>query len=403
MKRQRLDWAAAVRVLVPLGLALAVLPAALAAPRVGGGGAGTRPLAAAAAAGEKTQAAGADLTAGGFENARRAYRFAFPRDDAAHFGYRTEWWYYTGHVRAADGRPFGYELTFFRVGLRPGDPPPPAGKSAWRGNQIYFAHFALSDEAGKRFVHFERFAREALGAGSASERRLDVHVNDWTLAGTAPFRMHARAGGDAITFEQFSEKPPAVHGHDGVSVKAACVSCASHYYSLTRLRTSGTLTYGGRRLAVTGISWMDHEFGSAQLQASQAGWDWFSIQLADRRELMLYRLRQTDGSVTPESSGSIIDARGRVTHLRLGDFTTEATGSWKSPHTGATYPSGWRVRVPRANIDLVLQPTLVDQELADTSGLSYWEGAVDALDTATQRPLGAGYVELTGYAGSVGL
>jgi predicted secreted hydrolase len=173
---------------------------------------------------------------------------------------------------------------------------------------------------------------------------------------------------------------------------------------MTRLRTTGTLVYGGRRLAVSGISWMDHEFGSAELQANQAGWDWFSIQLADRRELMLYRLRDKDGSVTPQSSGSLIDANGNVTHLLLSDFSTEATGSWTSPHTGGRYPSGWRVRVPRANVDIVLAPTLADQELADPSGaISYWEGAVDALDPGSGRPVGVGYVELTGYAGALSL
>jgi predicted secreted hydrolase len=330
--------------------------------------------------------------------------FAFPRDHAAHFGYASEWWYYTGHVRAVDGRRFGYELTFFRIGLRPGNPKPLPGQSDWRGNQIYFAHFALTDERGQQFVHFERFTREALGDGYASDKQLDVRVADWSLSGTAPFRMHAAANGDAITFEQVAEKPPAIHGHDGISVKAGCATCASHYYSMTRLRTAGTLVYGGQTLAVTGLSWMDHEFGSGELQSNQAGWDWFSIQLDDRRELMLYRLRQKDGSVTPQSSGSLVDAQGHVTHLLLGDFSTDATGTWKSPHTGGVYPQGWRVRVPRAGIDVTLRATVPDQELADSAGgVSYWEGAVDVLDSATQRPQGVGYVELTGYAGTLSL
>jgi predicted secreted hydrolase len=388
------------RVVALFGIALAVLAGALPsavrpAPLAGA----ATPIRGAA----PLSGAGGALTADGFENANRPYRFVFPRDHAAHFGYQSEWWYYTGHVRAADGRRFGYELTFFRIGLRPGDPRPAAGQSAWRGNQVYAGHFALTDESGKTFVHFERFSREALGAGSASDRLLDVHVEDWGLRGTQPFRMHARAGGDAIAFEQFAQKPPAINGRDGVSVKAGCATCASHYYSMTRLRTVGKLTYGGVRMAVSGTSWMDHEFGSGELQANQAGWDWFSVQLDDRRELMLYRLRQKDGSITPQSSGSLIDAQGRVTHLLRSDFSTEATGTWKSPHTGGMYPSGWRVRVPGAGIDIVLRPTLADQELANNSGVTYWEGAVDALDPATGRPLGVGYVELTGYAGAISL
>lgn len=278
------------------------------------------------------------------------------------------------------------------------------GQSSWRGNEVFPAHFALTDVDGKRFVHYERFAREALGAGFAAQGRLDVRADGWTLTGPAPFRLHAAADGTGIDFSLTSEKAPAVHGHDGISRKGPCATCASHYYSMTRLATRGVLTYRGERLAVDGLAWMDHEFGSDELQTGQQGWDWVSLQLDDRRELMLYVLRQKDGSVTPQSSGSLIDARGRVTYLARSAFSLEATGRWTSPHTGGVYPSGWRVRVPGARIDVTLTPQLLDQELANTAvGVSYWEGAVDARDAASGRPLGAGYVELTGYAGSVSL
>jgi predicted secreted hydrolase len=290
------------------------------------------------------------------------------------------------------------------LGLRPGDVRPKRGQSAWRGNELYPAHFALTDEAGKTFVHYERFAREALGAGFASTTSLDVRDEGWTLTGPSPFRLHAAVDGKGIDFSLFSEKPPAIHGHDGISKKGSCSTCASHYYSMTRLRTSGTMVYGGARFRVDGLSWMDHEFGSGELQSGQVGWDWFSIQLDDRRELMLYVLRQRDGSVTPQSSGSLIDAAGRVTYLPLSAFSVAATGKWKSPHTGGVYPSGWRVRVPSANVNVSLVPVLLDQELANTvGGVSYWEGAVDARDADSGKTLGVGYVELTGYAGAVSL
>jgi predicted secreted hydrolase len=343
-------------------------------------------------------------TAGGFLNARMPWRFAFPRDHAAHVAFASEWWYYTGHLRTADGRRFGYELTFFRYGLRPGDPAPARGASRWRGNQVYPAHLALTDERGARFVYDERFAREALGMGRASERALDVAAGDWHLHGSSPFRLHAATDRVTLDLAQTAEKPPAVHGHDGVSLKAACATCASHYYSMTRLRTAGTLVYRGERMRVEGPSWMDHEFGSGELQRDQAGWDWFSLQLDDRREIMDYRLRQKDGALTPESSGSLIDARGAVRYLARDAVIVEATGSWKSPHTGGVYPSGWRMRVPSAALDVTLVPTVLDQELANTTGgVSYWEGAVDVNDTATGRHRGVGYVELTGYAGAVSL
>jgi predicted secreted hydrolase len=344
------------------------------------------------------------------------YSFSFPRDHYSHPGYQTEWWYYTGHVRAADGRRFGFELTFFRVGLRPGDPQPGHGQSRWRGHELFPAHFALTDERGHTFVHFERFAREALGMGRASSAALDVKADGWTLRGEAlPGKpefermvMHARdvgaAGVDAIDFVQVPEKRPAVHGLGGVSRKAGCASCASHYYSYTRLRTSGTLTFDGVPLRVEGISWMDHEFGSGELEANQAGWDWFSVQLDDGRELMLYLLRQKDGSVTPESSGSLVERDGSVRHLVRDDFAIRATGSWRSPHTGGLYPSGWRVSVPKAGVDVTLTPVLADQELGGTAvNVSYWEGAVDVRSADGRAPLGVGYVELTGYAGAISL
>ncbi len=350
----------------------------------------------------------------GFSIATAPYHFVFPRDHGAHPAYQSEWWYFTGHLRTSGGRRFGYELTFFRVGLKPGDPRPGTAQSRWRGHELYPAHFALTDEAGNTFFHVDRFAREAIGMGAAATGALDVRADDWTLRGEPSVRpgfermtMHARAqtplGVDAIDLVQTPRKPPAIHGHGGVSRKAACRSCASHYYSYTRLETAGTLTYHGKRLTVEGLSWMDHEYGSDELQRDQAGWDWFAIQLDDKREVMLYLLRQKDGSVTPQSSGSLVAADGTVVYLPREAFAIEKTATWRSPHTGALYPSAWRVRIATQHIDVTLSPTVADQELAATStGVSYWEGAVDVRDAAG-KALGVGYVEMTGYAGAISL
>jgi predicted secreted hydrolase len=269
---------------------------------------------------------------------------------------------------------------------------------------VYPAHLAITDENGKRFVYEERFAREALGMGRGSESALDVAAETWMLRGGAPFRMKANAAGFGVDLVQLAAKAPAVHGHDGVSVKGPCGTCASHYYSMTRLRTSGSIVYAGETLAVDGLSWMDHEFGSDALDRTQVGWDWFSIQLDDRREIMDYRLRQKDGTVSAESSGSVVDARGGVRYLRKDDVLVHARGTWTSPHSGGVYPSGWRVRVRSPALDLVLTPTVLDQELANLAGgVSYWEGAVDVADAVSGRHVGVGYVELTGYAGGVPL
>ena len=405
------------RAFATLGLALAILaPLALVVPRNevhaappgavggrggvrddGGRGGGTLEL-------PGTRKMLPTRTSLGFLNARVPWRFAFPRDHAAHFGFQSEWWYFTGHVVADDGRRFGYELTFFRYGLRPGDPRPARGESGWRGNQVYPVHLAITDERGQRFVFDERFAREALGMGRASDRALDVKADRWTLRGSSPFVLNAQAERVGVSLVQVAEKAPAVHGRGGVSVKGACATCASHYYSMTRLRTRGALRYGGRTFRVAGVSWMDHEFGSDELQRGQVGWDWFSVQLDDRREIMSYRLRMKDGSVVPESSGSLVDARGGMRYLARDAVVVGTTGTWTSPHTGGVYPSGWRVRVPSAGVDATLVPTVLDQELVGTAGgVSYWEGAVDVRDTASGRRLGVGYVELTGYARAISL
>ena len=251
-----------------------------------------------------------------FLTASAPYAYHFPRDHFAHDAYRTEWWYFTGHLQARDGRRFGYELTFFRIALEPRAYRVRPGASAWRASQLYPAHFAITDERGRRFVYSETFARDALGQGSASDRSLDVRANRWRLSGTSEVRprMHlvASSGGAALDLRLSSQKPPAIHGRGGISRKGACSSCASHYYSFTRLATAGALTIDGTRIEVAGTSWMDHEYASGQLDRGQVGWDWFSLQLDDGRELMLYRLRERDGRTTPQSSGSLVDRAGNV-------------------------------------------------------------------------------------------
>lgn len=353
------------------------------------------------------------FTKDGFAVSTAPYAYRWPRDFAAHPAYESEWWYFTGHLRAKDGRRFGFELTFFRVGMRPGDPKPGPKQNAWWGHELYPAHFAITDERGKTFFHTERFAREALGMGSASSTTLAVANGPWSLDGRPAGRpdlermtlrasANSPAGRQALDLIVMPEKPPAVHGTDGISVKSSCPSCASHYYSFTRLATRGTIVSAGTTYAVDGISWMDREYGSGELRTDQAGWDWFSLQLDDRREVMLYDLREKNGSTTPQSSGSLVAPNGTVRHLPLAAFSETALGTWKSPHTSGTYPSGWHVRIPSAGIDAILTPTVLDQELADpTTRISYWEGAVDVRDAHSGRSLGVGYVELTGYAGAI--
>lgn len=344
------------------------------------------------------------LDADGFRLAMPGWSYQFPQDHAAHPSFRIEWWYYTGHLRAGN-KAFGYEATFFRVAL-PVPTARPAGEpSAWRARHVLFRHLALTDEAGKRFLFDDRAERHALDLAGADSTRYLTWIGDDYVGLEADRRTHrvvGRAPEFALDLHLVPEKPPVIHGDDGVSRKSGEEGQASHYYSLTRLATRGRLVRGRDTLAVEGRSWMDHEWSSSRLRDTHAGWDWFSVQLSDGRDLMLYRLRRKSGEDEPVSSGTLVAADGAARHLPLDAFEIRATGRWKSPESGGDYPSGWIVRVPSAGLDLTLEPVLADQELRvpTMNGIVYWEGRVRVRGTSAGRAVsGEGYVELTGYAG----
>lgn len=333
------------------------------------------------------------LLATAFQLALPGYEFEFPRDHGAHDEYKTEWWYYTGHLRTDDGRRYGYELTFFRVGL---DPTP--SENRWDLHNLALTHFAISDIDGKDFRPYEKLNRASPFTANAAAGKLDVFNEAWraTTLADGSWRITAIAGGDSIDLILRSRKPPAIHGENGISMKASGPGFASHYYSMTRLETEGRINGKHAR----GLTWMDHEFGSSQLRESQQGWDWFSIQFDNDAELMLYQIRRRDGTPDVTSSGSLITSDGTVIHLRREQMQITPLSSWHSPKSGATYPMGWRVVVPAFGIDVRLQPLLRDQELLThgSTNVTYWEGAVDVSGRFdTTAIAGEGYVEMTGY------
>jgi predicted secreted hydrolase len=336
--------------------------------------------------------------AGEFRQALPGYVFAFPRDHYAHEEFRTEWWYYTGHLRSAVGEEFGYQVTFFRSGLADAQ----ANPSRWAARHLYLAHFAVSDISRKAFRFFERVNRAGLGQAGAGSAEFRVWVGDWEVRGDGMRqRLRAAEGDHAIDLTLQSKKAPVIHGENGINQKGEGRGHASHYYSLTRLQTEGTLTVRGKKHAVTGLSWMDHEFGSTQLSSDQVGWDWFSLQLDDGSELMLYAIRKTDGRPDPHSAGTRVAADGRVDRLTQRDFTIEVLDRWTSPRSKGTYPMKWRLTAPPIGLDLAVTPAFPDQELdtAKSTQVVYWEGAVRAAGTLSGKPVTAqGYVELTGYA-----
>jgi predicted secreted hydrolase len=330
-----------------------------------------------------------------FVPALPGYAFDFPRDHGAHDEYKTEWWYYTGHLTRDDGRRYGFELTFFRVGVMP--PAVPA-QSRWDLRNLALAHFAVTDIDGKAFRPYEKFNRASPFTAGAAAGILGVFNESWS-AKTLPdgaWRITANAGNDALDLVLRTRKAPAMHGENGISVKAAGSGFASHYYSMTRLDAAGSID--GKRCR--GLVWMDHEFGSSALRESQQGWDWFCVQFDNDTELMLYQIRRRDGTPDTTSSGSLITADGTVIHIRRDQMQITPAGSWKSPKSGATYPMGWRVAVPAFGIDVHLQPLLRDQELITrgSTGVTYWEGAVSVSGRFDAVSVGGdGYVEMTGY------
>ena len=342
----------------------------------------------------------------GFLQVTGSCRLSFPADHGPHTDYRTEWWYYTGNVTDGDNRRFGFQLTFFRSGLRPPDErrqwPDPA--SAWRTDQIYLAHAAISDIDGNRHLQAERMARPVLSLAGAGQvgGTVTVHLHDWqAVIAPETHRLQARADTFALSLDLTPDKPPVMHGDDGYSRKGESPERASCYYSFTRLQASGSLTVDGTRHEVQGTAWMDHEFSTAPLQPGITGWDWFSLQLSDRTEIMVFLLRHGDGTLNPASSGTVVLPSGQTRHLSRGDVRIEPLSHWTSPHSGARYPVEWQVALVPLEVELIVSANLDDQEMRtpNSTNVVYWEGSVQTKGTRNEKAIdGVGYVELTGYA-----
>ncbi|MCY4389446.1 MAG: hypothetical protein OXC18_20310 [Desulfurellaceae bacterium] len=346
-----------------------------------------------------SQALGGELA--GFARADRPRVFRFPDDHGPHPAYRTEWWYYTGNLKSAAGRHFGFQLTFFRTALKA--PTDRVGRtSAWGTQDVYMAHFALSDVAAQRFHAFQRLSRAALGLAGASAAPFRVWLEDWSVTGEmaaerpVSMQLSAEEQDVALDLRLRSEKPIVLHGRNGLSQKGAAAGQASYYYFLTRLRSDGVIRLGAEEFQVQGLSWMDREWSTSVLSEALQGWDWFAIQLTDGQELIVYQIRQQSGDIHPLSSGTLVAADGTSQALTSADFQIEVLRTWRSPADGTVYPAKWRLRIPGEAIELTITPYMADQEMHTL--IRYWEGAVRAQGTAQGRSLaGDGYVELTGY------
>ena len=342
----------------------------------------------------------ADLLGGdadaGFARALTPRAFTFPQDHGPHPEFRNEWWYVTGNLDDEDGRRFGFELTIFRFSLTPTIV---ASSSAWRTNQVYIAHLAVTDADDEGFYVAQRYSRGAVGLAGAQAEPFRVWIDDWEMseeAETETWRLRANDEAIGIDLELTALKPPVLNGIDGLSQKSADPNNASYYYSITRLQTDGRLRVGERDFNVSGLSWLDREWSTSALAANQVGWDWFALQLDDGSELMFYGLRLQDGNRDAASAGTYVDASGVASHLKADDVEITVLDSWESPE-GGSYPSRWALQVPQFDLELTVTPVIKHQELFTT--VRYWEGAVDVAGQHAQVAVeGRGYVELTGYA-----
>ena len=370
----------------------------------------SRPPSGPAPSGSRLELApGPDLSS--FARATVPRPFTLPTDHGPHFEYQTEWWYYTGNVAAADGRRFGFQLTFFRRGLSPG--PPPEGPGLF-SNQVYFAHFAITDVTAGRHTAAERFSRGAGGLAGATGEPFAVWLEDWRAdsrnAEGSAVRLEASdaASGLSLHLELRATKPLVAHGDRGLSPKSDEPGNASYYVGYTRMAARGRIGTA----EVGGEAWFDHEWSTSALGAGAVGWDWFSLQLDDGRELMHFQIRRDGAEIEPVSGGTLVERDGRTRRLSRDEVRIEVLRRWTSPETGASYPSRWRLTLPAEGLDLVVEPWLDDQEMR--TSFVYWEGAVRVSGTArtsrgaapeasaAPRPLtGQGYVELTGYAASM--
>ena len=316
-----------------------------------------------------------------FAVAAAPYEFEFPRDHGTHDDYNVEWWYATGHLTTENQHRYGFELTFFRV--RVNGAPASAGLTSWDLHNLALAHFAVTDVDGKDFRYYEKLNRESKFTANAATGYLDVFNEGWrmTTARDGSWRLIAAEGKDSIDLDLRTRKPPAIHAEHHTS----------NYYSLTRLEAAGTIN--GKR--AHGQAWFDHEFGSSQLRDTKRGWDWYSVQLDNESELMIYVIRGV------ETGGSLITSDGHVIPIRADQIRIASSRKWRSKKSGATYPMNWSITIPTLRIALQLDPLLDDQELVThaSTRVTYWEGAVDvqgSFDGVAVR--GEGYVEMTGYA-----
>jgi len=341
-----------------------------------------------------------DVESEDFTKAIERRKFIFPDDHGPHPDFRTEWWYFTGNLTTDNNRKFGYQFTIFRTALTKEKS---ERNSDWNSNQIYMAHFAVTDIEGNKFYFDEKFSREGNNLAGAQANPFKVWLEDWQIVQTEDrsafdlpvMSLKAKSEKAEIEFKLESVKPIVLQGDEGLSQKGKQSGDASYYYSFTRLKTEGKIILDGKEFSVKGFSWMDREWSTSALSEDQAGWDWFALQLNDNTEIMYYQMRKNNGTPDVFSRGAYVNKDGTSQLIKKEDVVLTVKDNWQSP-TGEQYPSGWRFQIPEKEIDLTLTPAIKNQMME--VAVRYWEGSVKIEETKSGAIiLGRGYVELTGY------
>jgi predicted secreted hydrolase len=340
----------------------------------------------------------------GFDVADGSRILTFPADFGAHPDFRTEWWYYTGNLQTSQGRHFGFELTIFRVGLLPPTAALPKD-SNWSSRDLYFAHFAVSDIGSDHFYAYQRYSRQGPGLAGAQADPYHTWLEDWNITERTQgvYQLQAEQDQIALDLTLRDELGVVLQGANGYSRKGKNPTNASYYYSKPRLHADGSIKINGAEYQVSGLAWNDHEFSTGVLDENQIGWDWFSLQFEDGRTLMLFQLRQRNGTISDSASGTFTAANKVSQLLHKSDFAIAILDQWRSPHTQGVYPSSWQIQIHKPDCSLNVKPWMSDQEI-NFPPITYWEGAIHFIGSCEGAPVsGNGYIELTGYSGNLPL
>jgi len=311
----------------------------------------------------------------------------FPKDEQKHDS-TTEWWYFNGHLKDSSGHKYSYMNTLFKIKF----PKVYGGMMSFiPSRELYFCHSIITDiDNNKHYPNIE----QRLKINDNSAELLDI--NFFSIANNRNYfifqkdKTNYEICGKDIELTLSNKKTPILVGGKGFVDN---VGEETFYYSLPDLQTKGSLLIKGKEVAVTGTSWMDHQWGDFGIPKGY--WNWFSIQLHGDIQMVCY---QVGNEISSHCLATISDADGhQKTYNKIEIISTKEI--WKSPKSGVAYPLGWQIKIPEAGIVIDTRAFVKDHEII-FHGVNYWEGPIDIkAKIKTKSFTGVGYQELVGTKG----